>query len=916
MERKKFIKTGSLAILGLYCCPMISAFADVPKIGNKQDTKVYLERPSLDLQQRMDQLLNWMSQNGWFDYLESVIGIKLPLEREEWLKPMSGEVLKRVQENAECMDFGGDSLLNPGFPQFSLLYHVMASPRVRPKNITAYPSIRDLDLMEDYIFSLMELPESYLDSSKYTLAVLSYEYRPAYKIPAALGLSIENPIYADFVFSRSGISRIGDEPHNYDGKMRSYNNKPKEYKKAKNIAVTPARYALFLVEVVTLEDFQTPNVALLSYEKGDKQRDFIKPVRKIVKNEDLNFVFGEYHRNEKLKRLANFKIKSNKPIDQVIISSNFNRDKAPFLRESSKDESGNTLINDGSEMVALELIGSSVLLSSVPDRFVRPAIQDGKRITFQVPAKWENTYYSNRRYGSFKLISPDSKDGSDLIITDGILRSHRRTARFGTPRNAPLFANIKYIHKQGAEIHMNENFENFDQEIINGRYQASLFEDSICDGCISVKFDYGSFGSYLSSDVLPAFSVVTAPDFFPLVDSNDIYEFYGEMRYALDEHFLEGGTSNLSWLRLYANSNILNPFSREPAFPLSQKAADTIFAISSVNQRTKRGTTEMAINFERDYSATTFLPDSASGIFYPGWDATFSGNEKDNERFFATFGLGSPFPEDMKLCAAANGMWPVTSPDAGRTFQGGLESIKVYNRKPSTSIPLMDDEIGYHQKSPYVVDFDNKASFGWDGEQGPFIQKIKQEPGKCFVNFTDIARADYVANCLDPKIGFDMSKLRMLESSEVLSRMDALRYCVRTIDRKILQSKKVQYTKYWLVNAVAVSDWKNFDADCIPMSLVGNDNNWLRGGEKLNKEGYLYIFALINNGKESIDRFDDDYSKRRIQEVKELCVCKIEKKNLCRKEERSRNNPYKMVWCSLKGNFDKINPSQIQWRNG
>lgn len=100
------------------------------------------------------------------------------------------------------------------------------------------------------------------------------------------------------------------------------------------------------------------------------------------------------------------------------------------------------------------------------------------------------------------------------------------------------------------------------------------------------------------------------------------------------------------------------------------------------------------------------------------------------------------------------------------------------------------------------------------------------------------------------------------------------------------------------------------------MSLVGNDNNWLRGGEKLNKEGYLYIFALINNGKESIDRFDGDYSKRRIQEVKELCVCKIEKKNLCRKEERSRNNPYKMVWCSLKGNFDKINPSQIQWRNG
>ncbi|MGJ1508174.1 hypothetical protein [Sphingobacterium siyangense] len=325
----------------------------------------------------------------------------------------------------------------------------------------------------------------------------------------------------------------------------------------------------------------------------------------------------------------------------------------------------------------------------------------------------------------------------------------------------------------------------------------------------------------------------------------------------------------------------------------------------------------MIVNFERDYRATTFLPDSASGIFYPGWDATFSSDENGEGRFFATFGLGSPFPEDMKLCAAANGMWPVTSPDAGRTFQGGLEAISVYNRKPSTSIPLMDEEIGYHKDSPYVRDFKNNESLGWDGEQGPFIQKIPQEPGKCFVNFTDIARADYVANCLDTNIGFDMSKLRHLDSNEVLSRMDALRHCVRTIDSKILRSKKVQYTKYWLVNATAVTDWNdNFKAHCIPISFIGNDNNWVKAGNRLDKEGYLFVFVLINDAKGSIDRFDCKYSKRRIQEVKELCVCKIEKKNVCVEEERNKRKPYKMVWCSLKGNFDQINPDNIKWRNG
>ncbi|MGJ1510167.1 hypothetical protein [Sphingobacterium siyangense] len=556
MERKEFIKTASLAALGLYCYPMTKAFGDVPKVSDGKQAKSYLARPSADLRQRMDNLINWLGQNDWFVYLESVVGMKLPVNREEWLQPLPNAALKKLQENSAFTDFGGDSLLNPGFPQFSLLYHALASPRVCPQNVKAYPTIQDLDLLEDYIFSLAELSEDFKDSSKYSLAVLAYEYRPAYKVPTALGVNRNISVHADFVFSRAGIARIGDEPHNYDQQMRSYKNEPSEVSKSKNIAVTPARYALFLVEIMPLRNFYEPAVLLMSYEKGDRQRDFIRPVRKVVKNEDLNFVFGEYHRNEKLRRLANFKIDDKKGREQVTVTPSDQMNKAPFFRESARDERGNLLIEDSSDMVLLELIGSSVLLSSLPSPFVRPAIQNGKRVTLKVPRKWENTYYSNRRYGSFKLISPDSKDGKDLVITDGLFRPTRRTVRFGTARNAPLFANIKYMQEDGAEIHLNENFEEFDDKITQGGYDAGLFEDSICDGCITVKFHDDRFNSL---DVMPAFSVVTAPDFFPLVDSNDIYEFYREMGYGIDEHFLEGGTSNLSWLRLHANSNILNP---------------------------------------------------------------------------------------------------------------------------------------------------------------------------------------------------------------------------------------------------------------------------------------------------------------------------------------------------------------------
>ncbi len=85
-------------------------------------------------------------------------------------------------------DFAGMNMIKPGFPAFSLLYHALASPRVRPASVTAYPELEQLDVLENYIYALAEW--NHLKSihqvgsnDDLVMAVFAYEYRPAFKTP-------------------------------------------------------------------------------------------------------------------------------------------------------------------------------------------------------------------------------------------------------------------------------------------------------------------------------------------------------------------------------------------------------------------------------------------------------------------------------------------------------------------------------------------------------------------------------------------------------------------------------------------------------------------------------------------------------------------------------------------------------------
>jgi hypothetical protein len=504
-------------------------------------------------------------------------------------------------------------------------------------------------------------------------------------------------------------------------------------------------------------------------------------------------------------------------------------------------------------------------------------------------------------------------------------------------RNAPLFVNIKYQDNNGTISHIDEKNSQMEAIIKNGAYKALLFEDSMCDGCVSAsvilksnaKNELFEFIKY-NTVINPAFSIVAAPDFFPYLDSNDIRKYYhsnldkynnilqikaltgqeqqekqqqlDNLAISNDEHFLEGGSLNLSGIRQRGNPEIIDPFTGAQAFQESyatDKSFDTLVAVTANSETNvaKISNATFKDNYRKDYTSNSFLPDTGTGVFFPGWDATYSG-EKTNP-YFATFGLGSPFPEDMKLCAAANGMWPVASPDAGRTFQGSLEPFPILGR-PNTSIPLMDDEIGYHEKSPQVLQHHESYSYGWDGEQGPFLFIDEIDGKKLKVNFTDIGRADYVENLQNPSIGFDMSKLRSINSFELINRMDCLRKAIKSIDK----NNKVSQTNYWLISAEKVDDW-NLGAKAlgIPDNLVGSSNSWAKNSRGLTGAGYLFVFALTKI-KKLKDELESPNSKRRNQLVKTLCVCKV---SIAKKDSYA-----KIDWCELGSTFPKLD-SEIKW---
>ena len=232
----------------------------------------------------------------WAPYLKTTQGLDLNAE------DLAEELGRELTINREVPGFEdffpeGDRGAAPGDPAASLLYHAFASPNVRPDGASSadYPTWADLDVLENYIYSLKPITASELENA--VVAVFAYQYRP---LPATT-----HQLYADLAYSRMGFSRVGNAEPLYRGGMRSfdsYTGNPGE------LAVIPARYGAFLAEWRSGCD---ECVSMIGEEvAGDSERKFLYPLRKLFPGDEcfeggeVALNFSEWHLNSKLARVV------------------------------------------------------------------------------------------------------------------------------------------------------------------------------------------------------------------------------------------------------------------------------------------------------------------------------------------------------------------------------------------------------------------------------------------------------------------------------------------------------------------------------------------------------------------------------------------------------------------------------------
>ncbi|HEY0301219.1 MAG TPA: hypothetical protein VGC36_07805 [Rhizomicrobium sp.] len=704
--------------------------------------------------------------------------------------------------------------IEPGDPALSLLYHAFASPNVRPAIAGGQPSdadfltLAELDLLENYIYSLAPAPANLADL---VVAVFAYEYRPA--------VSTSHQLHADLLFSRTGVARVGSTPPAWSAPFRCFLNQAPGH--PDTFAAMPARYAAFLAEKRVAD---TDNISLVGKWDDDVGRRFLFPVRKLFDGPEclpgagLTLSFREYHRSEKLQRI--FTVGKIKP------RAGFDLGAPPFLRQSG----------DAEPLATLSRAGASVLVSSPPVPLVRYARQRNaasghdEYVGFTVPPAGPmfNDFSENRHYTTLMLVESWWTLAPEIIIGE-LTDAHPRIA----PRNLPNFVNIRHevrdplappvdLGAQGA-ITDGRSLEDY---VKDGGYQAAMFEDGICDGAL--KAEVAGLPVALASHA--AFSVVTAPDFFPFADELHL----SNHTQATPGQFKAGGPAPLCEGRYPVNPAVLKALSGGHAAEVDDKTLVAIVGRPRHRAASVQPPRERGIVRGKWSRTTSYLTDAASNVFAPGWDVTFCGGLFD--KFYATYGLGSPFPEDVKLCAAANSFWPAAAPDASRTFQ---------RTATPTAIPMLDEELGYHAKNPdKPVGAGTRP--GWDGEYGPFFEYVNRER---VVNFSDIRRSDYVRNAL---LGtFRPDPLINVGSDELIARMDCLRLCIKSLPPS---PKDVSNTKLWLITAQRVPDWT-----AVP------EHHSLTGA------GYKFVFVKPTGDKPVRVPDDSRRMRQRIEPVGYIC---------------------------------------------
>ncbi len=616
--------------------------------------------------------LGKLASGGWEELLgHHGLNIEASNLRQQLLRPLNS--IDRSIPGFEDFAPNGVRAIEPGNPSHSLLYHALASPNVqlRPDGspLTRFPTLKVIDLVENLVFgietpTLAEISQRVLNS-QLSVVVFACDYRPS--------RHTSHHRHADMMFSRTGISRVGTAKEEYDGRIRGF--VPFVSGDVKGVRVLPARYGAYLAVRRRGSDREARP---MRFQNGDSNRSFWVPVHKLFDGDEcikgvapLELKFDAKHLNEKLRRIHLDLQK--KGINTPFSDSDLRR--PPFQIRSN-------LARFGTQ----SRFPKGLLIPVPHEPLVERATFNGRPAVFPVD--------------------------SGL----GVLASSLSLSR---DRSAPEFVHARHkVEPDGSITNLNSQ-ANVANIVDSGDYDAQHYVDFTADGAISVECkqleerpDIGSFEA--------AYSLLAAPDFYPLVDQRELSEWTNRLTQAVP-----GLNRNDIWgvPPDPLCDDRLPPNLQFPDFPFNPRE-NTVTAVVGLAGRISGGVVDSS---SPDPMRHSNLPDDGAGVFDPGWDVSTTRNE-DGIEHFSAFGLGSPFPEDAKLCAAITAFWPAVAPDIARS----IEPINPGQRM-RTITPLTDEEIGL------------ETGFPWDGVQP--LRVVQTGQGES-IEYAAFDQTDYVEQAL------------------------------------------------------------------------------------------------------------------------------------------------------------------------
>jgi hypothetical protein len=617
---------------------------------------------------------------GWAE-LFSLHGLDITASdlAQELSKPLPN--IRRDIQGFEDFAFEGSRGIEPGHPARSLLYHALASPQVVEgpgiARLEKFPTLAELDAVESYVFaarqaSLAQL-RSLVGGLPLSVVVFASEYRPA--------AHTAHRRHADLVFSCTGLSRVGTAEPLYQHRFRGF--VPQVDENPFAVRVSPARFSAYLA--VKLKGNGANFLPMRFYAKktnehpfpSDDTLDFWQPVHKLFSGPEcltdlpgLALTFQAHHLNEKLRRVH---LAMGKKHDTGWAGADL--ENKPFR------------FTDGlAELATAPELPPGVLIPVPHAALVEAATYQGAPLTFKVPPK-------------APVLS------SSLYIAPGS----------GGARSAPEYMHARTRLEPDGSFKDLNSFEDVADEVRKGNFQALHYLDYTADGWVAAVCPQTQAAGLAH---VAAYSLVTAPNFYVSYSQRELTEWTEGLPREVRTTLWPIPPDALSDQRLAPNMSLTGA-SFDPVM-LSGTALVPLFGPVSPHAMQAR-----PVEFARH----SHLPDHAAGVFAPGWDVSW--DETAGVKHLAAYGLGSPFPEDAKLCAALGSFWPAAAPDATRTYAYSSDGSRFF-----TVAPMTDQEIGQQGTLP------------WDGEAGP---RLVTDGNQRYAEFESYDHTDYVLNAVEQK---------------------------------------------------------------------------------------------------------------------------------------------------------------------